>query len=288
MKNLTHDNGKTCAIIGLIVNTLLVILKFLSGIVAKSQAMIADSLHSLSDEIATISVLLSIQYSQKPPDKEHPYGHGNVEVLVAIFVSILILLTGIFLGYSAIHSILHKHFYLPGKTAIYAAIVSIIVKEILYKYTINVGRKLNSPAIIANAYDHRSDAFSSIGALISILAARMGMLYLDPIGGMIISLFILKMGVNIIKENIKIIMDATPNKIMQTEIDTIVSNTKGVLNSSPAKIHSVGRNYFVEITISVDKNITVQEGHKIAELIKDTLIAYKPEIKDVIVHIEPY
>ncbi|MCX7940667.1 MAG: cation diffusion facilitator family transporter, partial [Endomicrobia bacterium] len=167
-------DDKNCTLIGLIINFFLVIAKFIAGFLGKSQTMIADAIHSLSDGVATLTVFISLNYSRKPADKNHPYGHENIEVLVAIFVSLLILITGILLGYSSLHTFVHKHYVIPKNITIYMAFISILVKEILYRYTHFVGAKLNSPMIIANAYDHRSDAFSSVGALIAITAAKLG------------------------------------------------------------------------------------------------------------------
>lgn len=282
-------NDKNCTIIGLLLNSVLVLLKFLAGIFGKSQTMIADSLHSLSDGISTFIVYLSLKYSQKPPDKNHPYGHENIEVLVAMFVSLLILLTGVFLGYSAIHSIVHKHYSItkPENIAIYAALLSIIVKESLYNYTYFVGKKLNSPMIKANAYEHRSDALSSIGALLAIIFAKNFLPIMDPIGSIIISLFILKMGINILKENIFIIMDTAPSEKFQKEINGLIQSVNGVKDSSLTRVHPVGRHYFIETEIIVDKEITVEEAHKIAEEVKRTLKNSNELIKDVVVHIEP-
>lgn len=288
MKKIDFFSDKTCTIVALVVNFLLIILKFLAGIFGKSQTMIADSLHSLSDGVATLVVYISLGFSKKPPDEKHPYGHGNIEVLTAIFVSILILITGFFLGYSAIHSIVHKHYSnQPENITIYAAILSIIVKELLYRYTYFVGKNLNSSMLIANAYDHRSDAFSSVGALLAIISAKLGLRIMDPIGSIIISLFIFKMGVDILKENTSIIMDALPSKQMQTDINTLINSVEGVKGSSATKIHPVGRNFFIEVEIFVDKELTIEEAHKIAEEVKNVLKNYNEQIKDVTIHIEP-
>lgn len=286
--NLKSD--RTCTIIGLATNLLLVIIKFFAGIVGKSQTMIADSLHSLSDGIATFAVFVSIKYSQKPPDKNHPYGHGNIEVLTAMLVALLILVTGIFLGYSAIHSLLHKHYIgnIPKSFTIYIAVLSILTKEILYHYTLYVGKKLNSIMLIANAYDHRSDAFSSVGALVAIIVAKLGIPIMDVIGSIIISAFILKMGIDIIKENVSIIMDAVPSQKMQIEIENLIQSVNGVINSSIPKIHPVGRHFYIEAEIEVDKELTVKQAHGIAEEVKNILKNYNPQIKDVTVHVEPF
>jgi len=282
-------NDKNCTIIGLLSNFVLVLLKFLAGFFGKSQAMIADSLHSLSDGISTFIVYISLKYSQKPPDKYHPYGHGNIEVLVAMFVSLLILLTGMFLGYSAIHSIVHKHYLTakPENITIYAALLSIIVKESLYNYTYFVGKILNSPMIKANAYEHRSDALSSIGALVSIVLAKNFFPLMDPVGSIIISLFIFKMGVGLLKENVFIVMDTTPSEKFQNEINNLIQSVNGVKDFSFTRVHPVGRHYFIETEIIVDKEITLEEAHKIAEDVKNILKSNNELIKDVVVHIEP-
>ncbi len=282
-------SDKISTLISFLVNLFLVIIKFLSGIFGKSQTMIADAIHSLSDGIATIIVYISLNFSKKPADKNHPYGHGNIEVIVAIFVSFLIFLTGFFLGYSAIHSIIHKHYYdtIPEKFTIYIAILSIIVKELLYRYTYFVGKKLNSPMIIANAYDHRSDALSSVGALLAIIFARVAVPIMDPLGSIIISLFILKMGFEILKDNIFIIMDTVPSDKLQIEVNNLINTVKGVKSSYSTRIHPVGRHYFIETEIVVDKEITVEQAHNIAEEVKTLLKNSNNLIKDVIVHIEP-
>ncbi|MEN3013825.1 MAG: cation diffusion facilitator family transporter [Endomicrobiia bacterium] len=284
---INFSNDKTCTTIGLIVNFFLTVGKFLVGILGKSQTLIADALHSLSDEIATIIVYLSLHLSQKPADKNHPYGHGNIEVISAIFVSFLILITGIFLGYSAIHILIHKHYSIPKTITIYAAIISIIVKELLFRYTFLVGKKLNSPVITANAYHHRSDAFSSVGALFAIIATKSGVLAMDAIGSIIISIFIFKMGIDILKENMLIIMDTLPSEKMKTEIDNLIASVNGVENSYSTRIHRVGRHFFIETEIEVDKDLTLEEAHNIAEEVKKILKSFNPQIKEITVHVEP-
>ncbi len=281
-------NDKTCTIIGFVINGILIIIKFIAGIVGKSQTMIADAIHSFSDGIATFLVLISLKYSQKPPDKKHPYGHGNIEVITALLVAVLILITGIFLGYSALHTIVHHHYEkAPENLTIYIAIISILTKELLYRYTFYVSKLLNSPMLKANAYDHRSDAFSSVGALLAIIFSKIGNPILDPIGAIIISLFILKMGIDIIKENILIIMDTTPSEKMQKDIDNLICSVNGVIISNNTKIHPVGRQFFIEATIAVNKELTIEEAHNIAEEVKKVLKNNYTQIEDVTIHIEP-
>lgn len=288
MKSNFFLNDKNCTFIGLVVNLLLIIFKFTAGVLGKSQTMVADAIHSLSDGVATLVVFISLQYSQKPADKNHPYGHENIEVLTAIFVALLILITGVFLGYSSIHVLVHKHYAIPENITIYAALVSIFIKESLFRYTYFVGKKLNSPVIIANAYDHRSDAVSSIGALSAIITAKLGLLFMDPVGSILISLFILKMGIDILKENALIVMDTAPEENIQNQIKNLINSVNGVCNSSSTKIHQVGRHFFIETEIQVDKNLTIQQAHEIAEQVKKVLKNYNTQIKDINVHIEPF
>ncbi len=285
---LNFENDKFCIIVGLIVNFLLFIIKFFVGIFGKSQTMVADAIHSLSDQVATFVVFISLRYSEKPPDKNHPYGHGNIEVITAIFVALLILITGIFLGYSAIHTIVYKHYdTTPETITMYVAVLSIITKELLFRYTYFVGKIHNSTMIIANAYDHRSDALSSVCALIAIAAAKFAYAIIDSIGSIIISLFVVKMGIDILKENVLIIMDTTPSQTLQQEVETLITNVNGVKDISFAKIHPVGRHLFVETEIFVDKQLTLVDAHKIAEDVKNVLKEKNLQIKDVVVHIEP-
>jgi len=284
---IDFKNEYTCTIIGLILNGILTVFKFLAGIFGHSQAMIADAMHSLSDGLATAITYIALRLAKKPEDKEHPYGHENIEVIVSWIVAVILLLTGIFLGYSAVRTIYHNQYTRPTMIALYAAIVSIIFKELLYRYTIHVGNILNSPALKANAYDHRSDAFSSAGALIGIFGAIYKWQFLDPLAGMIISIFIVKMGIDIIREGNKIIMDAMPSENFINDIKKIIETFPDVKQHSNLRIHPVGRHYIMDVSITVDKNLTVFEGHGIATALRESLINNKLQVKDIIVHIEP-
>jgi cation diffusion facilitator family transporter len=190
-----------CTIIGLVSNGALTVFKLFAGIIGHSQAMIADAIHSLTDGFATGITYIALKAAKRPEDKEHPYGHENIEVIAASMVAIILLLTGLYLGYSALHMIYHKHYIQPTKIAIYGAVISIILKESLYRYTFFIGNWLKSPALKANAYDHRSDALSSVAALIGIVGAINGWTFLDPLAGIMISIFIIKMAFDILKES---------------------------------------------------------------------------------------
>lgn len=285
---LDFKNPYTCTIVGLIVNGLLVISKLVLGIMGRSQALVADAIHSLSDEFATVITLIALKISDKPADKNHPYGHGNIEVIVSWFVAISLLITGLYLGYRAVHSIIHGHYLQPNILAVWGAVISIFLNEFLYRYTIYVGKLLHSPVLKANAYDHRSDALTSVGALIGIAGAIYKFPVLDSIAGLVISVFIIRMGINIMRETSDIVMHASPPQELLEDIKKIIKRMPEIKYFHKLRIHSVGRKYFMNVSIEVDKNLTVTSGHKIASVLRIEVVKNFPHFADVIIHIEPH
>jgi cation diffusion facilitator family transporter len=281
------SDGATCTRIGLLVNILLTVLKLAAGILGRSQAMIADALHSFSDVVATGGVYIGFKIAERPADRDHPFGHGNADTLAAIFVAIILLLTGIYIGVQAFHIIVREAYHEPTSVALWAAVLSILVKELLFRYTLNVGRRLNSQAIVANAYDHRSDAFSSVAAFIGIGGAKLGLVLLDPIAGFVIAGLIIRMAFHLMKTNVSILMDAMPDEGVVTEVLDTAGSVDGVVGTRGTRIHPVGPGNIVDIKILVDRHLTVEEGHRIASRVKEVLIAKHGHIRDVIVHVEP-
>lgn len=279
--------GETCTKIGLWVNILLTAVKFTAGILGHSKAMVADSLHSASDVLATGIVFVGLRFSKKPADDKHPYGHGNADTIASFLVALILLLTGLYLGYSAVHVLIHRHLVKPGSMALYAAMVSIVVKEALFHYTIRVGRRENSQAIIANAWDHRSDAYSSVAALIGIFAARRGILLLDPIAGLVIAVMIFRISLHLIHSSVDIIMDESPGEAAIQEISRIVSGVGGVVNVRDVRVHQRGPDRTVDARIEVDGQITVDDGHTIAAEVEASLIESDLRIVDAMVHVDP-
>jgi cation diffusion facilitator family transporter len=282
-------DGETCTRIGLWINVLLTIVKLAAGIFGHSKAMIADSLHSASDVLATGIVFIGLKISKKPADDKHPYGHGNADTIASFLVALILLLTGLYLGYSAIHVVLHKHLAKPpGIIALYAALTSIVIKEAMYQYTVRVGKLLNSQAIIANAWDHRSDAFSSIPALIGIFAARMwNKTVFDPIAGFIIAMMIFRIALKLMHSSVDIIMDESPDSKTIQEISNIISRVHGVMKVREVKVHQRGPDRTVDTKIEVDGQITVNEGHGIAAEVKTALTSSDLRIVDAMVHVDP-
>lgn len=282
------SSPKTCTQIGLITNIVLTVFKLLAGIFGCSYAMVADGLHSLSDILATGIVYIGICIGAKPPDEDHPYGHGNAETIAAFLVALIVLATGLYAGISASLAIIHRESSKPLIIALIAALISIILKEGLFRYTIIVGKKTNSPAIISNAWEHRSDAYSSIASLIGISGARLIFPLLDPLAGLVVSFFIIKMSFGLIRSNIGILMDEKPNPAILDKIKNVIEDNKDVRRIDNIKVHPRGSTYTIDIAIAVDSILTVSEGHKIAGAVKKSLFKLVPYIGDVMVHVNPY
>lgn len=294
MANDRFKKAEFAAWLGIAGNILLAVIKGIVGMAANSKALLADAAHSFSDVIGSFAVLVGLRMAQIPPDKDHPYGHGKAENISVIVVAVILFFVGIETAFSSV-----KGFFItlsaPGKLAIYAAILSIVVKESMFQYKYRLGKKINSQAIIANAWEHRSDVFSSLAALIGISSAVLGghyniswLLYFDPLAGIIVSLLIMKMAFDIGKEGIHITMD---HVLHDNETKTLTGEAEkinGVLHIDDFHAREHGHYLIVDIKIGVNPNITVEEGHKIGKEVKKRLIKKFPNINDVFVHINPY
>jgi len=279
--------GKKVTWVGIIVNILLTITKAIIGFIAGSTAMVADSAHSASDIISSVIVLQGIKVSHLPPDDEHHYGHGKAESIVAKIIAILLVVTAFGIGWSAFKSLINPDLQPPRIIAIYAAILSIIVKEWMYRYTAKVGKKINSEAIIADALDHRTDVFSSIAALIGIGGAVIGFPILDPLAGIAVSIIILKTGFSIYWEAVTALMDTAPSKKVIQEVENISLNIEGIKSVHEIKARKHGGQILVDMKICVDKDLTVEKGHHLASKAKHALISANKNIKDVLIHVNP-
>lgn len=288
MNTINLLSPKTCTQVGLGTNIVLTIFKLFAGILGSSYAMIADGLHSLSDILATGIVYVGICIGARPADEDHPYGHGNAETIAALLVALIVFATGIYAGISAVLAIIHRELRTPSTIAAAAAVISIILKEGLFRYTIRVGKKTNSPAIISNAWEHRGDAYSSIAALIGIAGARLAFPHLDPLAGLVVSIFIFKISLNLIRSNIGILMDERPSPMILNNIKAVVQDIKEVKKIDSIKVHPRGSTYTIDLEIAVDSYLTVSDGHKIAANVKRSLLKQVKYITDVMVHVNPY
>ena len=268
-------------------NFILAFIKILIGFIARSTAMLADGMHSLSDVVTTIGVIIGLKLSHKEADKSHPYGHERIESITSLFLSTVLFLVAISIGYSGIIKIINHNYVTPGFSAIIAAITSIIVKELMYWYTIKYANEINSPSLKADAWHHRSDALSSIGALIGIAGARIGYPFLDPLVAIIIALVIIKVAFDICKQSIaQLIDEAASEDDVQVIIDKI-NSIDGIYEIKNLKTRQHSNRLYVDVDISVDATLTVEEGHNIASYVHN-LIEEDSRIKHCMVHVNPY
>ncbi|QOR35557.1 cation transporter [Clostridium sp. 'deep sea'] len=283
-----EKTAKHVLIISLVSNIVLSIFKLVAGFLANSHAVIADAIHSISDVLTTIIALVGIKWSSKPADENHHYGHSRVEAVASKFVAIILLITACGLVIDSYHTFKNPILNPPGYLALIAAIVSIIVKEIMFQYVYRVGKKINSLALVSDAWHNRSDALSSVGALCGVLLAKYGgFKQADALAGMIVSLLIFKVGIDIYKNAIVQLVDTAPTKDILNVIKEICINTNGVVDLNKLKARIVGPYLHLDIEIAVNPNITVKQGHDIAELLEHNIVEKIVNAKEIMVHVNP-
>lgn len=276
--------------ISIIVNLGLSVFKLIAGLIARSGAMVSDAVHSASDVFSTIIVMIGVTISAKESDKDHPYGHERLECIASLGLATVLLMTGVSIGKVGLKNILKGDFSsiaIPGVLALVAAVVSIVVKEWMYWYTRSAAKKINSGALMADAWHHRSDALSSIGALIGIAGARMGVPVLDSIASLVICLFIAKAAFDIYKDAIdKLIDKSCPEEVVDSMKETILENSD-VVRIDDIKTRLFGSKIFVEVEIAVDASETLLKAHEIAEQVHDHIEEKYENVKHCMVHVNP-
>lgn len=281
-------------IIGSIGNFLLLVFKFIAGIVGHSAAMVADAVHSLSDFVTDIVVIVFVRISGKPQDESHDYGHGKYETLATAIIGVVLMGVGIGILVNSVTGIVDafngKVLEAPGMLALVAAAVSIVLKEVLYRYTVIKGKKLDSKAVIANAWHHRSDVFSSIGTLIGIAGAIfLGEKWrvLDPIAAFIVSVFIIKIAVDLIKPCIDELLEKSLSKEVEERILTIITAFPEVDSPHHLRTRRIGNNIAIEIHIRMDGAMSLTDAHDITKKIESAIKnEFGPETH-IGIHMEP-
>ena len=271
-------------------NVLLAVFKLMAGIMANSTAMLSDAIHSASDIFSTIVVIIGIKMASKKADKEHPYGHERLECVAAILLSVVLFVTGLGIGTEALKTILSKNdteIAVPGILALIAAIVSIVMKEGMYWYTRYYAKKIDSGALMADAWHHRSDAFSSVGALIGIGGARLGFPIMDSIASLVIFVFIIKAAVDIFKDAMDKMIDRSCDEETENQIYACVLNHKGVRGVDLLHTRIFGNKIYVYIEIQVDASYTLKKAHGIANEVHDDIEENFPKVKHIMVHVNP-
>lgn len=281
-------------LVGGVVNVALLLFKFLSGILGHSAAMVADAVHSLSDFVTDIVVLLFVRISGKPKDKSHDYGHGKFETLAMTLIGFTLLSVAIGILYSGATKIISwfngEVLEAPGMVALWAALLSIILKEGVYRYSIVIARELNSQAVEANAWHHRSDALSSVGTAIGIGGAIfLGQHWtvLDPIASVIVGIFIVKVSVELLRNGIGDLMEQSLPDAIEEEILNLVASLPGDVKPHDLRTRRLGNHYAIEMHILMDGDVSLREAHDKASEVEDLLRDYYGEDTHVAVHVEP-
>ncbi len=276
--------------VSIAVNVLLSALKFIAGILAHSSAMVSDAVHSLSDVLSTFVVMIGIQISSKESDEAHPYGHERFECVASIILATMLAITGAGIGLSGIKVILGgtSELKAPGILALIAAIISIVVKELMFWYTKAGADKIKSGALKADAWHHRTDALSSVGSLLGIGAARLGFPIFDPLASLVICLFIFAAALEIYKDAINKMVDTSIDDEEIGKIENLIYNQDGVCNVDEIRTRIFGSKCYVDVEISADERLNLREAHDIAEQVHDKIEEEFPDIKHVMVHVNPY
>ncbi|WP_051569100.1 cation diffusion facilitator family transporter [Alkaliphilus transvaalensis] len=282
-----YSEVKKVSIVSIIGNVLLTILKGIIGFSAGSTALLADAFHSASDLFGTIVLLQGLKIAHIPPDESHPYGHHRAESITAKILAIILIVTALGIGYEAFKILREGDITPPAITAIYIAVLSIIVKEGMYQYSVKIGKKIKSSAVIADAWHHRSDAFSSIATLVGVTGAIFGFPFMDPIAGILVSFLVLRTGIKIYLDAIKGLMDTAPDKEILDAIKKSGVAAEGVREIQDLKVRQYGSKYLVDMKICVDPKITVEEGHGAAARAKENILNENEDVQDVLIHVNP-
>ncbi|MGI6317720.1 MAG: cation diffusion facilitator family transporter [Dethiobacteria bacterium] len=280
--------GHNISVVTILINLALTSLKLFAGIIGRSNAMIADAMHSLSDVISTFAVMIGLHLAGRPDDEDHPYGHEKLEPVVAKILAVILVVTALGIGYSGIQRIYAGNYEVPGKIALYGALLSIAVKEWMYYYTAKGAKKIESSALMADAWHHRSDALSSVGALIGIGGARLGYRILDPVASLIICLFIIKVSAEIYLRSVNQLVDHAGDKQTIEDIRADIMGIEGVICINKLKTRVHANKLFVDVDVAVEGTLSVTEGHNIAEKVHDKIENGNYKVKHCMVHVDPF
>lgn len=280
--------AKRATIVNSSINLLLALLKIILGVIGHSHALVADGVHSLSDLFTDAVILIAAKLSTEQPDPEHPYGHRRIETIATIIVAAVLGGTAISIGYDAIHHLLISGpTPVPEKMVVIAAILSILLNEFLYHYTLYEGNKSDSELLRSNAWHNRSDALISMVVLVSVLGAMFGARSLDAIGALIIATLILKMSVKMIWKAISELIDTGADRELIENITHIITHTPGVNALHQLRTRAHGTNVLLDVHVELDPKISISEAHFIAEQVSDRLIKNIDRVTDVVVHVDP-
>ncbi len=277
------------SLLGLAVNLSLGIVKLVGGIVGSSFALLSDAVNSLGDSLSSIVVLSALRIAQRPADREHPYGHTRAEAIAGSNVALLIIISALFIAWEALGRFSTEHAPPPVWT-LWIAAGNVVIKETLYRYKVRVGRRIQSSAIIANAWDHRSDALCSLAVLIGLTIVRFGgpsMIWVDEATALVVVGFIVFSAGRLFRHSASELMDLQADDVFVRQIRQHAANIDGVQDVEKLFVRKSGLEFLVDIHIEVDAQMTVADGHEIGHHVKDALVGTFPAVRDVLVHLEP-
>ena len=274
--------------VGIWGNVLLAGFKLAAGIMGNSSAMISDAVHSLSDVFATFVAYLGVILSMKPEDENHPYGHERIECVASLILGLILAVTGFGIGYTGIQKIIsHEDLVIPTMLPLVAAVISIVVKEAMFWYTMFYARKLNSSAFKADAWHHRSDALSSVGSFIGIGLAMIGFPIMDPIASLVICLFILKVAYDISRDALDKMLDTSCDKDFEENLRTFIEDQPGVEHIDLLHTRQFGNKIYIDLEIAAQRDISLVEAHEIAESVHNSVENKYPNVKHIMIHVNP-
>jgi cation diffusion facilitator family transporter len=276
-----------CTVAGMVVNLLLTVGKITIGFLFRSAALVADGVHSFADVISDLAVLLALRASRRPPDEDHPYGHESFETLGAIVVSLLMLVIGVLIGRDAVMRLINGENLEPHLLALIMALVSVATKEVLARYTLIAARWSHSPALLANGHMHRTDAVTSAAAAGGILGAMLGAPWLDSLGALVISAFVLREGWRLTHQNVLALVDTMPARETVEAMREAACRTPGVHEVRDIKVRQRGSVFHADVSVAVDPDLSVAAAHDLAHDVEAVMNDEFRELSRVFVHVEP-
>lgn len=280
------DPGARANAIGLIANVLLALAKFTLGTLAGSTAVVADGFNSAGDIFATAIGWAGYRYAQRPPDANHPFGHGNFESIAGLAVGAILLVTGVFVSVEGFRGLFAGPSEPPEVLALWVALGTAAVKELLYRYASRVGRRLNAPSLLASARDHRADVFVAITVVAGVLGARWGWPWLDPAAAAVVGAYIAWMAWEPVRHNLGVLLDEAPPDVVAA-VTTSAGEVQGVHDVANVRVHPLGSHYYVDLEIAVDGELSVREGHELAHAVERRILDEVAHVRDVTVHVNP-
>lgn len=290
-KDSAQKSAMRVSAVSIIINLALAAFKLTAGLVAHSGAMVSDAVHSASDVFSTFIVIAGVRLSGKAADKEHPYGHERMECVASIILAFVLLETGIGIGAAGVNTIVsgnYESLKIPGMLALVAAVLSIAVKEWMYWYTVGTAKKYNLSALKADAWHHRSDALSSVGALVGIAGARMGYPVLDSVASVVICLFIMKAVYDIFMDAVRKMLDSSCDEQTERRMRELILSQQGVLGLSLLQTRMFGARIYVDAEIEVDGEMKLKDSHEIAHRVHDAIEREFESVKHIMIHVNPY